>query len=111
MPHDRLRGPLGWSVAGTLLLPVVLSLVLGLAGLLAGLGDTAAALVCQRLALAVGLLWAVAVAATTTLSAFTILARPPRPRCGGGRRRRRMRRLRRDRETILDRPQRLEPPP
>ena len=33
MPHDRLRGPLGWSVAGTLLLPVVLSLVLGLAGL------------------------------------------------------------------------------
>lgn len=111
MPHDRLRGPLGWSVAGTLLLPVVLSLLLGLAGLLAGLGDTAAAVVCQRLALAVGLLWAVAVATTTTLNAFTILARPPRPRCGRGRRRRRMRRQGRDRAPTLDRPQRLEPPP
>jgi membrane protein implicated in regulation of membrane protease activity len=109
MPHDRLRGPLGWSVAGSLLLPVVLSLVLGLAGLLAGLGDTAAALVCQRLALAIGLCWAVAVAATTVLNAFILLTRPPRPRCGG-RRRRRMRRLRRNREALLDRPQRLEPP-
>ncbi|MFM7244436.1 MAG: c-type cytochrome domain-containing protein [Planctomycetaceae bacterium] len=94
MPHDRLRGPLGWAVAGTLLLPVVLSLMLGLAGLLAGLGDTSAALVCRRLALVVGLLWATALVATTVLNSLAIMARPPRPRCGRGprRRRRRMRR-------------------
>lgn len=94
MPHDRLRGPLGWAVAGTLLLPVVLSLVLGLAGLLAGLGDTSAALVCRRLALVVGVLWAAALVSTTVLNALAIIARPPRPRHGRGtrRRRRRMRR-------------------
>ena len=111
MPHDRLRGPLGWAVAGTLLLPVVLSLVLGLAGLLVGLGDTSAARVCLRLALVVGVLWAVSLAATTVLNALTIMARPPRRRCGrGGRRRRRMRGARLGDDRTPERPARLEPP-
>jgi len=107
MPHDRLRGPLGWAVAGTLLLPVVLSLVLGLAGLLAGLGDASAALVCRRLALVVGVLWAVALAATTVLNALFIMARPARRR---GRRRRRMRGPRMPADGLPARPGRLEPP-
>lgn len=110
MPHDRLRGPLGWAVAGTLLLPVVLSLVLGLAGLLAGLGDTVAAVVCQRLALVVGVLWAVALTATTVLNALAIMVRPPRRRCGRGSPRRRLRHRRLGDGRPPERPTRLEPP-
>jgi len=92
MPHDRTRRPLAWAVASTLLLPVVLSLVLGLAGLLAGLGDSAGAAVCRRLSLVVGVLWAAAVVGTTVLNALAILERPRRPPP----RRRRRRRLRRE---------------
>lgn len=89
MPHDRSRRPLAWAVASTVLLPVVLSLVLGLGGLLAGLGDAAGAAVSHRLALVVGVLWAAAVVVTTVLNAVAILERPRRMRRPPPRRRRR----------------------
>jgi hypothetical protein len=89
MPHRRSRRPLAWAVASTLLLPVVLSLVLGLGGLLSGLGDTVGAAVCHRLALVVAVLWAAAVVVTTVLNAVAILERPHRPRPHFRRRRRR----------------------
>lgn len=113
MHHDRIRRPLGWAVAGTLLLPMVLSLVLGLAGLLAGLGDTAGAVVCRRLSLIVGVLWGVALVATTVLNAIAVLERPRhRPPCGrgiDGRRRRGRRRRPLDRPS--EHPLRPEAPP
>jgi len=96
MPHLRIRRPLAWAVVGTLLLPVVLSLVLGLAGLLAGLGDDAGAAICRGVALVVGVLWAAAIVAATTLNAVAILAAPPRRRMRRRRRERGRRRPRRE---------------
>lgn len=96
MAHVRIRRPLAWAVVGTLLLPIVLSLVLGLAGLLAGLGDQDGAVACRRAALAVSVLWGAAIVTTTTLTALAILAGPRAgaSRCGPRRRRHRRRRLR-----------------
>jgi len=85
MHPPRIRRPLAWAVVGTLLLPVVLSLVLGLAGLLTGLGDDAGAAVCRGAALVVGVLWLTALVAATTLNAVAILAAPPPPRKRRGR--------------------------
>lgn len=98
MPHLRIRRPLAWAVVGTLLLPVVLSLVLGLAGLLTGLGDDAGAAICRGAALVVGVIWAAAIVAATTLNAVAILAAPPRRH---KRRRRRQRARRPSREPPL----------
>lgn len=56
------------AVIAALLLPIVLGVVLGLGSLLMALGDAAAAAVCRRLALLVGVLWLVSVIATAIAS-------------------------------------------
>ncbi|MFM7034491.1 MAG: hypothetical protein ACKOYJ_04750 [Planctomycetia bacterium] len=56
------------SIVASLLLPIVIAVVVGLASLLAALGDDAAALVCRRTALAVGVLWFVSVVVTAVAS-------------------------------------------
>jgi hypothetical protein len=56
------------SLIAALLLPVLVAVVLGLAALLHGLGDVAAAVACQRLALVAGVLWVVAIIVTTLCS-------------------------------------------
>lgn len=52
------------SVVAALLMPMVLGVVLGLAALLAALGDAPAAILCRRIGLVVGVLWLVSVIAT-----------------------------------------------
>ena len=47
------------AVIAALLMPIVLGVVLGLAALLAALGDAAAATLCRRVGLVVGVLWLV----------------------------------------------------
>lgn len=56
------------SLIAALLLPVLVAVVLGLAALLQGLGDAAAATACQRLALVAGVLWVVAIIVTSVCS-------------------------------------------
>lgn len=84
MKNDPLRRGLAWALAATLLLPMVLVVTLGTGGLLAAVGDDAAA-VCRWVAVPLGILWVVAVAATASLAALLLLAgprsgRPPRRR-------------------------------
>ena len=79
------------GLAAIVLLPILLSVTLGTASLLAAVGDAAAAAACRWTALAVGILWIVALAATTVISGLLTLARSGR---GGRRRRRSGRRLR-----------------
>jgi hypothetical protein len=55
---------LAWSVVSSLLLPVVIVIVLGLAGLLAGMRDEVGSLFCLRIAMGLGVGWASAVAVT-----------------------------------------------
>lgn len=55
---------LAGSVIAALLMPTVLGVVLGLAALLAGLGDAAAAALCRRVGLVVGVAWLVSVIVT-----------------------------------------------
>lgn len=55
---------LAGSVIAALLMPIVLGVVLGLAALLAGLGDAAAAALCRRVGLVVGVGWLVSVIVT-----------------------------------------------
>lgn len=52
------------SVIAALLMPMVLGVVLGLASLLAALGDAQAASLCRGVALVVGVVWLVSVIAT-----------------------------------------------
>lgn len=58
------RRLLAWGIVLSLLLPVSVSVVIGLAALLSSLGDAAAATACGRMALALGVAWLVALAAT-----------------------------------------------
>jgi hypothetical protein len=46
-------------VAGTILLPITICVILGVAALLAAMGDTLGGIVLQRVALAAGILWAI----------------------------------------------------
>jgi hypothetical protein len=74
-PFRRL---LAWSVTASLLLPIALTLVLGLGSLLAALGDAAAATACGRLTLALGVAWLTAVVATTVASGLMTLGNAER---------------------------------
>jgi hypothetical protein len=89
MHRDPVRRGLIWGLAATLLVPMVIAVVLGTAAVLAAVGDDTAAAVCRWATLPLAVLWAVAIAATTALSAACQLAghRPPprRPRIGPGR--------------------------
>lgn len=88
MKHDPVRRGLTWGLAATLLLPMVLVVTLGIGGLLAAVGDDAAATACRWVALPLGVLWVAAIAATTALSAASHLAPPPRRPARRHRRRR-----------------------
>jgi hypothetical protein len=55
---------LAWSVVLGLLLPVVIVLVIGLAGLLEGMEDEAGSLLCLRIAIGLGVGWISAIAIT-----------------------------------------------
>ena len=71
------------SLVAALLLPIVVGVVVGLAALLAAVGDASAAVACQRIALAAGVLWIVAIIATSVCGgvvALDALAREPGPR-------------------------------
>ena len=67
---------LTWSVLLGLFLPVVIVLVLGLAGLLAGMGDHAGGRFCVRVAIGLGVWWACSLVTTTVTAGITILERP-----------------------------------
>ncbi|MEI7861197.1 MAG: hypothetical protein WCJ21_01145 [Planctomycetota bacterium] len=82
-----LRRILRWSVVGSVLLPVVLSIVVGLGWLLRSLGDPAGASFSGRLALALGASWLLAVIVAAVAGAVMTLI--------GGERGRRWRRFRR----------------
>lgn len=80
MKRKILRRGLTWGVVAILLGPLLIAVVLGLGALLAALGDTSAAAVCGRVALALGVVLVTAVVATTACNALAVLARPPRRR-------------------------------
>jgi hypothetical protein len=80
------RRLLAWGVVLSLLLPVSLSVVIGLTALLSSLGDAAAATACGRMALALGVVWLVALAATAVAGGIVALdiAEAGDGRTGGG---------------------------
>jgi len=82
-----LRRILLWSVVWSVLMPVVLSIVVGLGWLLRSLGDPAGASFSGRLALALGVLWLMAVVVAAVAGAVMTLIAGER-----GRRSRRFRR-------------------
>lgn len=73
-----------WGLVGTVLLPVLLAVVFGLGGLLASLEDRVGAAVCRGIALAVGAMWVVSLAATVLATAIVTLESLPELRGRGG---------------------------
>lgn len=69
MHSDPVRRGLAWGLGATLFLPLAIAVSLGTAALLTAVGDTAAAGVCRWVSLPLAMVWAVAVVATTALSA------------------------------------------
>jgi len=67
---------LTWSVVLGLFLPVVIVLVLGLAGLLTGMGDQTGSRFCLRIAIGLSVWWASALVTTTVAAGISILERP-----------------------------------
>ena len=67
---------LAWSVVLGLFLPVVIILVLSLAGLLTGMGDQAGSRFCLRAAMGLGVGWASAIVMTAVVAGVSILERP-----------------------------------
>lgn len=61
------------AVIATILLPIAVAVVLGLAALLGGLGDTVAAVACQRVALVGGVLWILAIIVTSVCSGLVAM--------------------------------------
>jgi hypothetical protein len=110
--HRSLRRWLITSLAGTLLLPIVLAVTLGTAAVLAAVGDATAAAACRWVALGLGMLWAVTVVATAAGAGLVALTRQDERWRG---RRRVHRRWRHERRAWRGRRQRPdfdpEPPP
>jgi len=79
--RERVRRLLAWGVLLAVLLPMVIAVVLGLGALLASLGDKAGGVACGRIGLAIGVVWFLALAATSTASGIMTLeastSRPP----------------------------------
>ena len=71
---DFVRRALSWGIVFVLLLPILLSVVTGLAALLAALGDDEGARSCWRAALLAAVLWLLAVVSTSVLSGLAVLA-------------------------------------
>ena len=67
---------LTWSIVFGLFLPVVIVIVLGLAGLLTGMGDQAGSRFCLRVAMGLGVWWASTLVITTVTAGISILERP-----------------------------------
>jgi membrane protein implicated in regulation of membrane protease activity len=67
------------SLTALLIIPVVLAMTLGMAALLAAVGDTMAAAACRWVAMALGIVWAASVVATVAFAALISLA-DDRPR-------------------------------
>ena len=97
-----LRRILRWSVVWSVMLPVVLSSVVGLGWLLRSLGDPAGASVSGRGALALGVVWLMAVVVAAVAGAVMTLIAGDRGRrsrrfrrrpCREGRRRGKRRRI------------------
>lgn len=61
------------GVAGSVLLPIVLAVVIGLGVLLQAVGDVAGGRVCGRAALVVGVCWLVAIITTAVASGAALL--------------------------------------
>ena len=90
-PRSASARGLAWGLAATLLLPMVLAVTLGTAGLLAAVGDERAATVCRWVAVPLGGAWVVAIAATTASCRRRHIwprRRPAVPRLAASRRRR-----------------------
>ncbi len=73
---SNLHRMLTWSVVLGLFLPVVIVIVLGLAGLLTGMGDQTGSRFCLRVAMGLGVSWASALVMTTVAAGISILERP-----------------------------------
>ena len=71
---DFVRRALSWGIVLVLLLPILLSVVSGLAALLAALGDEGGARLCWRVALLAAVIWLLAVVATSVLAGLAALA-------------------------------------
>ncbi|MFM1995726.1 MAG: hypothetical protein RLZZ111_113 [Planctomycetota bacterium] len=78
--RDVSRRLLVWGLGGTVLLPVLLAVIFGLGGLLASLDDRSGAAVCRGIALAVGAMWVVSLAATVLATAVVTLESLGEPR-------------------------------
>lgn len=94
-PAPLVRG-LVWGLVASILLPIAVTVTIGTGGLLAAVGDQAAAAVCRRVALVLGILWITALAGTTIVSGLIAAARGGRPEPRRRHRRRRDRRPPRD---------------
>ena len=64
-----------WLLVGLLALPVILCIVLGVGRLLAGLNDAAGALILDRVALLLALIWAVDLVGLVAALGLDALAR------------------------------------
>ena len=71
---DFVRRALSWGIVLVLLLPILLSVVSGLAALLAALGDEGGAQLCWRAVLLAAVVWLLAVVATSVLAGLAALA-------------------------------------
>ena len=71
---DFVRRALSWGIVLVLLLPILLSVVSGLAALLAALGDEGGARLCWRAVLLAAVVWLLAVVATSVLAGLAALA-------------------------------------
>ncbi|MFO0899179.1 MAG: hypothetical protein U0836_17275 [Pirellulales bacterium] len=69
------RSALYWLLVGLLALPVILCIVLGVGRLLAGLEDAAGALILDRVALLLALIWAVDLVGLVAALGLDALAR------------------------------------
>jgi hypothetical protein len=69
------RALLYWLLVGLLALPVILCIVLGVGRLLAGLQDAAGALILDRVALLLALIWAVDLVGLVAALGLDALAR------------------------------------
>ncbi len=78
MPRE-LRRFIFWLLAGTLFLPIAIVLILTVARLLAALDDTSGAVALDRLGLALGIAWILAIVALVILLAIRSLLADERP--------------------------------
>jgi hypothetical protein len=73
-----IRRPILWLLGASLILPIAIAILVGVARILQAMGDPGGAAVLDRIVLACGILWAIQLVVLLVVQGIALIVPPPR---------------------------------